>query len=302
MSALTAPAPTARYRISHTTTYRYSTPVAICHNQLRMLPRPLGGVQIHSCDVDISPTPTWRAQHTDYYRNQVLTFAIESLHKQLKVCVVSDVTVNASPVLASHAIEWKTVQQAQASPADDVTLAASEFRYESPMIQVGETLAAYARPSFDKHPRFMDAITDLTKRIHADFRYDTRATNVTTQAEQAFQLRAGVCQDFAHVQIGCLRSLGFAARYVSGYLRTLPKPGEQKLVGADESHAWLSVYGGTELGWVDCDPTNACLVYTDHIPICIGRDYRDVSPMRGVAIGGGRASLSVSVDVSLADE
>jgi transglutaminase-like putative cysteine protease len=167
------------------------------------------------------------------------------------------------------------------------------------MVIVSEALADYARPSFDKHPRFMDAIMDLTQRIHADFRYDTRATNVTTKAEEAFQLRAGVCQDFAHVQIGCLRSLGFAARYVSGYLRTLPKPGEEKLVGADESHAWLSVYGGTELGWVDCDPTNACLVHTDHIPICIGRDYRDVSPMRGVAIGGGRTNLSVSVDVSL---
>ncbi|WP_315853875.1 transglutaminase family protein [Roseimaritima ulvae] len=293
-----APAPSARYRIAHTTLYRYSTPVAICHNQLRMLPRAWNGVQIHSSEVDISPTPTWRAAHTDYYQNKVLTFAIESLHTELKVSVVSDVTVNASPDLSAHPTEWKTVQQAQACPVDDVTLAASEYRYESPMVIVSAPLADYARPSFDKFPRFMDALTDLTKRIHADFRYDTRATNVTTKADEAFQLRAGVCQDFAHVQIGCLRSLGFAARYVSGYLRTIPKEGEEKLVGADESHAWLSVYGGPELGWVDCDPTNACLVYTDHIPICIGRDYRDVSPMRGVAIGGGRTSLSVSVDVS----
>ena len=288
-----------RYRITHVTSYRYSSSVAVCHNQLRMLPRHFAQVQLHDCKVAITPVPTWRAQHTDYFKNEVLTFAIESLHKQLKVEVVSEVTVAPPPGLVEQPIAWQAVMKELADSSDAATLAAKEFCYESPMIPVRPAFAEYAEPSFAANADFIDAVVDLTKRMNADFRYDTSATNVDTSTADAFALRAGVCQDFAHVQIACLRSLGFAARYVSGYLRTIPKAGQERLIGADESHAWISVYGGAELGWIDCDPTNACLVKADHVPICIGRDYRDVSPMRGVAIGGGQTSLSVSVDVAL---
>jgi transglutaminase-like putative cysteine protease len=138
---------------------------------------------------------------------------------------------------------------------------------------------------------------DLTRRINREFRYDTTATEVATPTEKAFDLKAGVCQDFAHIQIACLRSIGMPARYVSGYLRTVPREGEKRLVGIDESHAWVSVYMGQELGWVDYDPTNACRCDVSHIPVCIGRDYNEVSPMRGVVLGGGQPTLSVSVDV-----
>lgn len=138
---------------------------------------------------------------------------------------------------------------------------------------------------------------DLTRRIHGDFKYDTAATHVHSTTEEAFKLRAGVCQDFAHIEIACLRSIGLPARYVSGYLRTSPRPGEQRMVGADESHAWVSLYAGDDFGWIDFDPTNARPSDTNHIPICVGRDYSDVSPMRGVVLGGGSTELKVSVDV-----
>ena len=138
---------------------------------------------------------------------------------------------------------------------------------------------------------------DLTRRINEDFEYDTEATDVNTPTDRAFEIRAGVCQDFAHIQLACLRSLGLPARYVSGYLRTIPPPGSQQLVGSDESHAWISVYVGPHLGWIDLDPTNACRCDANHIPVCIGRDYSEVCPMRGVVIGGGETRLIVSVEV-----
>ena len=152
--------------------------------------------------------------------------------------------------------------------------------------------------SFPAGRPIIAASLELTERIHDDFRYDNAATHVNTSVNEAFQLRAGVCQDFAHVQIGCLRSIGIPARYVSGYLRTIPPEGRDRLVGSDESHAWISVYAGVDVGWIDMDPTNACMVGIDHIPICIGRDYGDVTPMRGVVLGGGQTTLSVKVDVS----
>ncbi|MEL6110627.1 MAG: transglutaminase family protein, partial [Planctomycetota bacterium] len=155
----------------------------------------------------------------------------------------------------------------------------------------------FARPSFVSGRGIVEAVDDLTRRIQQEFKYDASATNVETTTERALELKAGVCQDFAHVQIACLRSLGIPARYVSGYLRTVPPKGRDRLVGADESHAWVDVYVGEPIGWLGFDPTNGCLAGTDHIPICLGRDYEDVSPMRGVVLGGGSNTLKVSVDV-----
>jgi transglutaminase-like putative cysteine protease len=143
----------------------------------------------------------------------------------------------------------------------------------------------------------VEAAVDLTRRIHTDFKYDSTVTDVNTTTEEALELKAGVCQDFAHVQIACLRSLGLPARYVSGYLRTEPAPGKERLVGADQSHAWVSLYAGQVFGWIDLDPTNARISDVNHVPICVGRDYSEVSPMRGVVLGGGETVLRVSVDV-----
>lgn len=291
------PAASARYRISHRTHYRYSEPVAICQNQLRMQPRTDGRMTCHKTSIQISPRPDSVFQHTDYFGNHVYSFAIESLHRELEVVAKSDVTVESVPVAGKDST-WDSIAD-DTDLSEPIPLRVREFRFDSPRINRSKAYAEYARKSFPPGRSLGEAALDLTRRIHADFKYDTGATDVSTPTDRAFQLRAGVCQDFAHIQIACLRSIGLPARYVSGYLRTVPPEGKPAMVGADESHAWLSVYGGDQIGWIGCDPTNACFVGTDHIPICVGRDYGDVSPMRGVVLGGGQTSLKVSVDVQL---
>lgn len=288
----------AEYRIVHETAYRYSEPVALCQNQLRMRPRNHSHLNCHSCEVVIVPLPTCQQQHTDYFGNVVDSFAIDSLHQSLQVRVTSCVTVSIPDAdNLSRAPAWADlvgVLRRGEQPAD---WNASEYMFASRRIVLNDMFADYARAIMQPHVSIIDAVDALTKQIHRDFRYDTRATDVNTSTEKAFTQRAGVCQDFAHVEIACLRSLGLAARYVSGYLRTYPPAGKPRLVGCDESHAWIGVYAGAEIGWVDFDPTNAVRAGTDHIPMCLGRDYDDISPMRGIVMGGGKAMLKVSVDV-----
>ncbi|MCC9599685.1 transglutaminase family protein [Stieleria sp. JC731] len=288
------------YRIRHQTEYEYSEPVAACQNQLRMQPVTGGNLLCDETEVTIDPDPNSWDEHYDYFGNLVTTFSIEAIHTALRVIVESRVTVTSPSISEIDKMQpWEgllNLGQGLVDPEID------EHRYCSPRINPSEAFAAYANESFSPGRGIFEAALDLTCRINKDFAYDVTATTVDTTTEQAFKLRAGVCQDFAHVQIACLRSLGLAARYVSGYLRTTPPPGKERLVGADESHAWIELYGGEKLGWLGLDPTNACLVSTDHIPICIGRDYGDVSPMRGVVLGGGTNILKVSVDVEPQDE
>ena len=287
-----------RYRIKHRTEYRYSDPVAICQNQLRMSPRKFDHVECFDVSTEIQPPPDFVDEHDDYFGNKVYSFAIESNHRQLTVTVVSEIAVSVAPWMnCKLSPPWEQVVKQVRLGEDPNWTSVGEFSRDSILIQRGEDYAAFARPSFAEGRQVVDAAIDLTKRINTEFRYDTTATAVDTPTFEAFQKRAGVCQDFAHIQIACLRSLGLPARYISGYLRTRPPEGKERLVGADESHAWLSVYAGAEHGWVDLDPTNACVCGTDHVPICIGRDYEDVSPMRGVVLGSGHPILSVSVDV-----
>ena len=292
----------ARYRITHCTKYRYPEPVAICQNQLRMMPRAFDHVECHRAECQIDPTPDSVENHLDYFGNQVCSFAIESVHRKLDVTVESEVTVRASSVLDQPAPSWQEVIERVSDGSDGQWLEAQEFIFDSPRVRRDTLFADYANASFAEGRLIVEAALDLTKRINKDFRYDSSATTVNTSTEEVFGLRAGVCQDFTHVQIACLRSIGLPARYVSGYLRTKPPAGKPRMIGADESHAWASVYAGDAIGWVDMDPTNACLTGTDHIPVCIGRDYGDVSPMRGVVLGGGKTQLTVSVDVEACDE
>lgn len=288
----------ADFQVRHRTHYRYSAPVAVCQNQIRMRPRNLPSVQVRRTRTSISPQPDTRETYDDYFGNVVETFSIEALHEELIVEVVSNLTVDPITITdPSRMVTWQSVADAVRTPAVSNLLSVGEFSLESPRIPIGRRYREYALESFRDEPSIVDASIDLTKRIRQDFKYDTNATHVDTTVASAFGLRAGVCQDFAHIQIACLRSLGVPARYVSGYLRTLPPPGEKKMVGADESHAWVSVYIDDQIGWLGLDPTNGCVIGRDHIPICFGRDYPDVSPMRGVAIGGGQADLTVSVDV-----
>lgn len=290
------------YRIVHGTRYLYSDPVAICQNQLRMQPSTRNGVEVHSCQLKITPTTDSEFEHQDYFNNSVRSFTIEAPHQELEVVATSDLTVYPRDITAVRCesedpdISWNDISGALQSRGGELWKF-REFCFQSPRISTSQTFADFTRDSFTTGRPIVDAVFDLTCKINREFRYDTNATHVNTTTEEAFRLKAGVCQDFAHVQIACLRSLGLPARYVSGYLRTVPPDGEQKLVGADESHAWVSVWAGQELGWIDCDPTNACFASSDHIPICIGRDYSDVAPMRGVVLGGGQTTLEVNVDV-----
>ncbi len=297
----------AHYRMTHRTHYRYSEPVAICQNQLRMMPRsmsgPLSSVECHWAQATIDPEPDVVLEHTDYFGNRVVSFAIESLHRALVVLVRSDVTVQQHELPSPAASpSWQQISSRVKNCQDARWLEAQEYLFDSPRVRRAVGFAEYAQRSFADGRPIVEAAVDLTKRIHHDFKYDTRVTEVHTTTEEAFKLRAGVCQDFAHVQIACLRSIGLPARYVSGYLRTATPAGEPRLVGADQSHAWVSLYAGDALGWIDLDPTNQCVSDTNHIPICIGRDYSEVSPMRGVVLGGGTTHLEVSVDVEPREE
>lgn len=293
---------TAKYKIIHRTTYRYSEPVALCQNQVRMLPRdvdcPWVTVRASHAAISIHPSPDSVVNFTDYFGNEVYAFSIESSHETLIVDVDSKVEVSQPHRDAGHVREpWGEVVNRlnQKTVPDWIDIV--EFSGDSNRVKASQQFAEYALHSFTPRRSIWDAALELTQRITDDFRYDSQATSVNTTPEQAFKMGAGVCQDFAHILIASLRSIGVPARYVSGYLRTEAPPGKEKLIGADQSHAWVGIYCGPELGWVDFDPTNRCATGLDHIPICFGRDYSDVVPMQGVVTGGGSHSLSVNVNV-----
>lgn len=284
------------YRIQHTTNYHYAAPVRICHNLLMLTPRSDAFNEVLSHRIQIRPTPPILNRHEDYYGNLIHAFSIEDSHRQLTVTSTGRVRVTTR-IVDEASPSWNDVRQQIASQTDPRWLDACRFAFNSPRIRVSPDYAKYASPSFRQDRDILEAARDLTARIHSDFKYDTKATTVDTPTSVAFGLRKGVCQDFSHIQIACLRSLGLCARYVSGYLRTTPAPGKPRLVGYDQSHAWVSLYCGHDLGWVDFDPTNNCIANNNHIPIAWGRDYTDVTPIRGVFLGGGEHRMEVSVDV-----
>lgn len=284
------------YRIHHTTTYNYASPVRVCHNLVILTPRADAHTEVLSHRIQIRPTPPILSKRTDYFGNLVHAFSIEESHRQLAVNATARVKITARE-LVDNGVSWNSVREQIVSQVDPHWLDACPFAFNSPRIQMAPQYTAYAAQSFTPQRSILEAARDLTDRIHRDFKYDPSSTTVVTPISQVFTQRSGVCQDFSHVQIACLRSLGLSARYVSGYLRTRPQADKERLIGADQSHAWVSLYCGPELGWVDLDPTNACLVGTDHISIAWGRDYSDVTPFRGVFLGGGEHRLDVSVDV-----
>lgn len=287
-----------KYKITHTTKYVYESPVRVCQNLVLQTPRDDDRVQTINHRMVIRPTPLIHNRRLDFYGNVVHAFSIEESHRQLTVTSTSRVRLRPrEPVEAGDTPDWAYVLEKVRQQLDSHWLEASGFQFDSRRIRRSEDFAHYARISFQPKRPIVDAVLDLTDRIHRDFAYDPAATVVNTSTEEAFQLRRGVCQDFAHIQITCFRSLGLPARYVSGYLRTLPPPGQKRLVGCDQSHAWVSVYCGDTLGWMDVDPTNNCFCNLDHIPVAIGRDYQDVVPLRGVFLGGGQHTLTVNVDV-----
>ncbi len=292
-----------KYKITHKTTYEYMETVPVCHNQVHLTPRNAPWQDCTYHRVNVKPAPAGLSRQTDYFGNAITFFSIVQGHRRLSVTAISKVSIAPRPERnLAASLPWEQVREALQNDHSHKGLEAYQFCFESPLIPSLRELGEYAAPSFPAGRPIGEALVDLTGRIHRDFVYDPKATTVSTPTAEVFGKRRGVCQDLAHVQIGCLRALGLAARYVSGYLRTAPPPGKPRLVGADASHAWLSLYAGAAEGWIDADPTNNVLPATDHITVAWGRDYADVAPIRGMFIGGGQHTLSVSVDVMPIEE
>lgn len=291
-----------RYRVIHRTCYQYASPVTVSHHLAHLAPRALPTQICPWHRLEISPVPVARSSFADAHGNLTTYFEVEGAHEALTVTSTSFVEVRASPAREAETTPpWEEICRACDAPKLTAEATAGEFRFASPMVPLGLDFADYARPSFPPHRPVLAGVVDFISRIHAEFRFDTRATDVATPVGEVLANRAGVCQDFAHLALACLRSLGLPARYVSGYLETLPPPGQAKLVGADASHAWIAVYCGREAGWIDADPTNNLLPGARHVTVAWGRDFSDVSPLRGVTIGAGDQSLAVSVDVTPID-
>ncbi|MEZ6059573.1 MAG: transglutaminase family protein [Planctomycetaceae bacterium] len=292
------------YRVTHTTCYTGDEPISVGHNEAWLKPRSGPRQQTHKFHLHVDPVPAVTSLRTDSFGNDVHVFSFNEGYRQLKVTAVSEIGVQPPPVpSAMKSPPWEAIREqlrstggAALPAAEQPSFFAYEFAFPSPRIFWDDSVVGFAEVSFVPGRPIVDAVQDLTSRMHAEFKYDGTATTVSTPVKDVFQLRRGVCQDFAHLQIAAIRSVGLAARYVSGYLRTFPPPGKPRLVGADASHAWLSVFCG-ELGWLDVDPTNNMLVRDEHITLAWGRDYGDVPPLTGVFIGGGQHRMSVSVDV-----
>ena len=285
------------YRITHRTRYEYTEPVTVSHHAARVKPRPLENQVEEDFQLEILPKPAVRIMRTDYFGNRVCFFSIQELHEQLEIIATSRVSVLAqTPPVATLSPVWEEVRDTFSDPVSPDMVDPYQFAFDSPMLQTSPELADYARQSFPKETPLLVGAMDLNRRIFQDFKYDPVATSVATPLEEVLKNRRGVCQDFAHVGIASLRSLGLPARYVSGYLRTRPPEGQPRWVGADASHAWLSVFCPS-IGWVDLDPTNNLKPSEEHITVAFGRDFSDVSPVSGVITGGGRHEVKVSVDV-----
>lgn len=284
------------YEIYHKTEYRYSESVSISNHTIHLEPRALNQQTVQHCLIDIFPRPLAQRKHVDYFGNHMLFFTIEEPHLRLQITARSRVLV--FPTLTPHPKQTPAWEQARDRIQSQATkeLEVAEFIYKSPLVPKEKEIQDYTLLSFLPGRPLLDAALDLNHRIFMDFEFDSSATTVSTPVMEVFQNRRGVCQDFAHLMLACYRSIGLAARYVSGYVRTEPAPGRARIFGADASHAWTSLYC-PDYGWIDLDPTNDCLGNQDYITLGWGRDYGDVSLIRGVLSGGGDHSLFFSVNV-----
>ena len=287
-----------KYDVLHETVYRYERPVVLSQQLLHLTPRVVDFQRLQAHRIDVQPAPAECGTREDYFGNPVMQFMLAAPHASLAVHAHSSIEVLPRAV-ATPASSWEQARDRLrdgGNPGGGKLLEPMQFLYESPHIEFFRDLAAYAEPSFGKGRNLLDALLDFTRRIHADFTFDPKATSVSTPLREVLARRRGVCQDYAHLMAGCLRMLGLPARYVSGYILTTPPPGKPRLVGADASHAWVSAWTGAS--WLDLDPTNDMLVGEQHVTLGWGRDFDDVTPMRGVILGGGEQELEVRVTVT----
>lgn len=285
------------YRVEHETRYVHTGRASTSQHVACLRPRVSPRLTLHDHELDVDPEPGAMVERVDYFGNALHQFEILTPYQEMRAVSRSLVEVwpRAEAIDPDESLPWETVRDA-ALAADAPFDPDIEFRYASPYVTLDPSLAVFARASFPEGRPFIAAAVDLMRRIHTEFEFDPGSTTITTPVARVLADRHGVCQDFAHLQIGCLRALGLPARYVSGYLLTDPPPGQPRLVGADASHAWLSVRC-PRVGWVDLDPTNNALPDVRHVTVAWGRDYGDVSPLRGIVLGGQRQTLHVGVSV-----
>ena len=282
-----------RLHVVHETHYSYASPVLLSQQLLHLAPRELPWQTCRAHRLSIEPKPGEFTENGDFFGNRTARLLISVPHEDLLVRAASTLDV-APREKAAQALPRIPVEAVRAEAAGE----SAPFLYESPHVETWRELGEYGARSFPRGRPVLEGAMDLAHRIHADFEFDKTATSVSTPLREVMKRRRGVCQDFAHLMIGALRSQGLAARYVSGYLLTEPPPGRPRLVGADASHAWVSVHCGARAGWVDLDPTNDCVVDDEHVTLAWGRDFSDVTPMRGVILGGGEQELKVRVTVA----
>ena len=307
MSTTSASAPSppehVACRVVHATAYRYAQPVSLSQQLLHLAPRDVPRQRCSAQTLHIEPAPSRRLDGTDAFGNPLVRLEFDRPHEVLRI--VSELRIERvrreTALDPSASPAWEDVAAALAYRAGNrpeaAALEAVRYRFQSPYVRIKRLFADYAGDCFTPRRPLLDAGIALMRKLHRDFRYDPKATEIDTPLTEVFATKRGVCQDYAHVMLACLRSLGLAARYVSGYLRTTPRPGGPRLVGADASHAWVSLYCPRS-GWVDFDPTNDLLPELAHITVAWGRDFGDVSPLRGVILGGGAHELEVGVAVT----
>lgn len=279
------------YRATHLTRYTYEHPVSQCVSEARLTPRTLPGQKLLESGVSIEPSPDVLERRFDYFGNEVVAFSIFHQHESFVTTSSSLVEVNPQPRATLPAISWEEARDHLTAHPDDDSLVAYEFTFDSPFVATGPELEKYARPTFSPGRKLVDAVQELSHRIYKEFLYRPKATTIDMPLIEVLEKRQGVCQDFTHVMIGALRSLRLSARYVSGYLKS-----GSKYQGAEASHAWVSAFI-PGFGWLDLDPTNDMIPGEGHITLALGRDYADVTPVKGIALGGGSQTVEVEVRV-----
>jgi transglutaminase-like putative cysteine protease len=290
------------YDIRHVTTYAYESPVSFARCSLRLEPKSGDGQQLVSHTVDIKPKPADRTIRHDFFGTHTESVLIETPHRNLRIDSRSRVSVSRhAPGRSAESPDWESVRDLAFEATSLGPDSPIGYVFASPLVPVQQPVTAYAAVSFPQQRGILAGAVDLMHRIRTEFKYDPKATVISTPLNEVFEKRHGVCQDFAHVMIAGLRGLGLPAAYVSGYLRTIPPPGKARLQGADATHAWVSLWCGVEMGWIGFDPTNDILVENDHIVLAVGRDFSDVSPVDGIIVGSRRQKLAVAVDVLLVE-
>jgi len=298
-----------RYAVTHTTKYTYGEPVELGLHSARLSPMDSPRQKLLDHMIEVSPTPTWAMVFTDHFGNSMHHITVETPHDEL--IVTQRTTIDIVPPTWTQTPTgpaWEDVRDSLRADGFPEYPDVAEFVYASPLVPIDDAATAYAAESFKPGSPIIAAAFELTRRFKADFSYSPGSTTISTPVGEIMSARRGVCQDFTHAMISGLRGLGLPARYVSGYLRTYAAPtagtytqANQPLVGADASHAWVAVWCGPDWGWLEFDPTNALMVHDEHIATAFGRDFLDVTPLRGVITGGGQHSLAVAVTVQLLD-